>query len=219
MRKEIRSRVKLLPPKPFVATIRPKALKLRRANPCFPYLKSISRKPFDYSINCQRLNWRRHDILARDQRAQVRPVCSGHTSKPRGRHKQHSPQWHQLGADYVVWRKSPGGIYTQDDFNTWRTHLGQPPGSGSGVSSNVTVLDPANFLLLLFGNHDAGPHRKSRNSSTRETGHQTTVFRNAWEFTIQSSTLILPRRQERNPSRNVSVWSMPVPRVKSYRES
>ena len=22
-------------------------------------------------------------------------------------------------ADYVVWRKNPGGIYTQDDFNTW----------------------------------------------------------------------------------------------------
>ena len=26
-------------------------------------------------------------------------------------------------ADYVVWRKNPGGIYTQNDFNLWRAPL------------------------------------------------------------------------------------------------
>ena len=28
-------------------------------------------------------------------------------------------------ADYVVWRKDLGGIYTQNDYNIWRAHFGQ----------------------------------------------------------------------------------------------
>src|SRR6185436_19049683 len=32
-------------------------------------------------------------------------------------------------ADYVVWRKRNG---SQTDYNVWRSHFGQPPGSGSG---------------------------------------------------------------------------------------
>ena len=28
-------------------------------------------------------------------------------------------------ADYVVWRKNPGGVYTPADYTTWRTNFGQ----------------------------------------------------------------------------------------------
>ena len=57
-------------------------------------------------------------------------------------------------ADYVVWRKNPGGIYTQNDFNIWRAHFGQTTGSGSGASRSVTVSptipEPASHVLLLL---------------------------------------------------------------------
>ena len=36
-------------------------------------------------------------------------------------------------ADYVVWRKNPGGIYTQNDRTTWRANFGQTA-SGSAPS-------------------------------------------------------------------------------------
>src|SRR5262249_31257435 len=36
-------------------------------------------------------------------------------------------------ADYVVWRKGLGTIYTQADYNVWRARYGQTSGSGSGA--------------------------------------------------------------------------------------
>ena len=50
-------------------------------------------------------------------------------------------------ADYVVWRKIDG---THGRYNTWRTHFGEPAGSGSGASVNATVPEPATLVLLMF---------------------------------------------------------------------
>jgi hypothetical protein len=42
-------------------------------------------------------------------------------------------------ADYVVWRKGLGTIYTQNGYNTWRANFGRTAGSGTtaGLSSGV----------------------------------------------------------------------------------
>jgi hypothetical protein len=53
-------------------------------------------------------------------------------------------------ADYVVWRKGLGTTFTQNDYNVWRTHFGQTAGSGSGVSANAVVPEPATLVLLMF---------------------------------------------------------------------
>ena len=47
----------------------------------------------------------------------------------------------RLAADYVVWRISPGGIYTQDDFNTWRT-----------TSANHPAVERGSVRMSLFLN-------------------------------------------------------------------
>ena len=53
-------------------------------------------------------------------------------------------------ADYVVWRKGLGTTYTQTDYDIWRSHFGQTPGSGAGASANVAVPEPTTVLLLMF---------------------------------------------------------------------
>ena len=50
-------------------------------------------------------------------------------------------------ADYVVWRKTDG---TLAGYNLWRTHFGQPSGSGSSVSVNSAVPEPATPVLLML---------------------------------------------------------------------
>ena len=64
------------------------------------------------------------------------------------------------GADYIVWRKNPGGIYTQNDFNTWRTHFGQT--AGSGASANATVPEPATFVMLFVTAAGVSTRRRLR---------------------------------------------------------
>jgi hypothetical protein len=57
-------------------------------------------------------------------------------------------------ADYVVWRKNPGGIYTPDDYNIWRAHFGQTIGGGSGATGSAsapTVPEPPAFALAVLG--------------------------------------------------------------------
>ena len=51
-------------------------------------------------------------------------------------------------ADYVVWRKDSNR--TTAHYDVWRSHFGQPPGSGSGVSANTAVPEPATLALLIF---------------------------------------------------------------------
>jgi autotransporter-associated beta strand protein len=59
-------------------------------------------------------------------------------------------------ADYVVWRKNPGGIYTPDDYNIWRANFAQSF-TASDMGSIFTIVDPdsavpepPSALLLLF---------------------------------------------------------------------
>jgi uncharacterized membrane protein len=61
-------------------------------------------------------------------------------------------------ADYVVWRKGLGTIYTQDDYDVWRARFGASLGSGSGSSGyplgasaqplSVFLPEPAGIGLL-----------------------------------------------------------------------
>jgi len=53
-------------------------------------------------------------------------------------------------ADYVVWRKGLETIYTQNEYDVWRTNLGKQGGSGSGVSVNAAVPEPAVSVLLIL---------------------------------------------------------------------
>jgi probable HAF family extracellular repeat protein len=56
-------------------------------------------------------------------------------------------------ADYVVWRKNPRDIYTQNDYNIWRANFGQTAGSGSGAtgfdSANATVPEPTAQTIFV----------------------------------------------------------------------
>jgi T5SS/PEP-CTERM-associated repeat protein len=55
-------------------------------------------------------------------------------------------------ADYVVWRKNPGG-FPADAYTTWRSNYGRPPGSGSGSAAGIqaAVPEPASAWLLIIG--------------------------------------------------------------------
>jgi hypothetical protein len=55
-------------------------------------------------------------------------------------------------ADFVVWRKNPGGVYTQDDFNTWRANFGRTATFGSGSAANLprsAIPEPATLTLIF----------------------------------------------------------------------
>jgi hypothetical protein len=49
-------------------------------------------------------------------------------------------------ADYVVWRKTNG---SQANYNLWRSHFGQPPGSGAGAIASAAVPEPATLVMLI----------------------------------------------------------------------
>jgi len=53
-------------------------------------------------------------------------------------------------ADYVVWRKGVGTIYTQDDYNDWAANFGATVGSASSASANLAVPEPATALTLVL---------------------------------------------------------------------
>jgi hypothetical protein len=56
-------------------------------------------------------------------------------------------------ADYVVWRKGLGTIYTQNDFNTWRANFGATLGGGASTSTDestsANVPEPTLAILML----------------------------------------------------------------------
>jgi autotransporter-associated beta strand protein len=54
-------------------------------------------------------------------------------------------------ADYVLWRKNPGGIYTPGDYNTWRANFGRTAGSDAAFNStNVPIPEPTTVVLLVI---------------------------------------------------------------------
>jgi autotransporter-associated beta strand protein len=50
-------------------------------------------------------------------------------------------------ADYVLWRKNPGG-FPPNAYDTWRANFGNPPGSGAGLGE-AAVPEPNAFLLVI----------------------------------------------------------------------
>jgi T5SS/PEP-CTERM-associated repeat protein len=73
-------------------------------------------------------------------------------------------------ADYVVWRKNPGGIYTQADFNIWRANFSNTAGSGAtggapSGSSAPAVPEPASLGLLFVALLTSSVRRQ------KEAGH------------------------------------------------
>jgi hypothetical protein len=58
-------------------------------------------------------------------------------------------------ADYVVWRKGLGTIYTQSDYDVWRAHFGQTAAIGASSTANAlstgssNVPEPRSLLLLM----------------------------------------------------------------------
>jgi hypothetical protein len=51
-------------------------------------------------------------------------------------------------SDYVVWRKT--GINGPTGYDTWRTHFGEPTGSGSGGTANTTVPEPTTLVMFIM---------------------------------------------------------------------
>jgi hypothetical protein len=54
-------------------------------------------------------------------------------------------------ADYVLWRKNPGGMFTPADFNIWRANFGNTAGTGASADPKLGVPEPTSFLMLLIG--------------------------------------------------------------------
>jgi sulfatase modifying factor 1 len=61
-------------------------------------------------------------------------------------------------ADYVLWRNGgplqnefdTPGVVNAADYTAWRARFGQTAGSGSGVSTNAAVPEPATLMLLML---------------------------------------------------------------------
>jgi hypothetical protein len=53
-------------------------------------------------------------------------------------------------ADYVVWRKGLATTYVQADYNVWRAHFGQPPGSGAGTITTSAVPEPTTLVMVIL---------------------------------------------------------------------
>jgi hypothetical protein len=51
-------------------------------------------------------------------------------------------------ADYVLWRKNPGGQFTAQDYNLWRQNFGA---SSSGAGLSAAVPEPAGAAILMIG--------------------------------------------------------------------
>jgi hypothetical protein len=66
-------------------------------------------------------------------------------------------------ADYIVWRKNPGGIYTSNDYNIWRANFGQPAGSGSSTVANAAVPEPSTLVMLVLA--AAGVYSRRRRAA------------------------------------------------------
>jgi hypothetical protein len=53
-------------------------------------------------------------------------------------------------ADYAVWRKDLGTVYTQNDYNVWRAHFGQTASGGVSAGATVAAPEPTAILMLVL---------------------------------------------------------------------
>jgi hypothetical protein len=67
-------------------------------------------------------------------------------------------------ADYVVWRKRLGMMYTQEEYDVWRAHFGQIADSGSVAAMHAVVPEPASLVLMMLAVTAAygGPRSRSK---------------------------------------------------------
>ncbi len=73
-------------------------------------------------------------------------------------------------ADFIAWRKGLGTLYTQDDYNLWRSNFGHTAGSGAGAggfnssviagSARVAVPEPSGLALLILAGSLLSLHRR-----------------------------------------------------------
>lgn len=61
----------------------------------------------------------------------------------------HNSDGHVNAADYVAWRKNPGG-FAANAYDIWRQHFGNPPGSGSALGGANNVPEPGGILLFTL---------------------------------------------------------------------
>jgi hypothetical protein len=52
-------------------------------------------------------------------------------------------------ADYPVWLKGLGTVFTQNDYTVWRSHFGQTAGRGAGASVSPAVPEPTTLVMLI----------------------------------------------------------------------
>jgi hypothetical protein len=69
-------------------------------------------------------------------------------------------------ADYAVWRKGWGTIYTQADYDVWRAQYGRTPGSGAGVGLDGAspVPEPSTLILIIAGSLALTARRSHKSS-------------------------------------------------------
>jgi hypothetical protein len=64
--------------------------------------------------------------------------------------------------DYVAWRKGLGTTFTPADYDVWRSHFGQPPGSGAAFGASAAVPEPATAMMLLIAGLLTAHSRRAR---------------------------------------------------------
>jgi len=64
-------------------------------------------------------------------------------------------------ADYVVWRKNPGG-FPADAYAIWRSYFGQTPGSGASAMVSAAVPEPATIMLFILAAAAVSARRRWR---------------------------------------------------------
>jgi hypothetical protein len=79
-------------------------------------------------------------------------------------------------ADYVAWRASLGTIYTQSDYDVWRSNFGATAASGSQVAGGQSAAVPEpSMAILLLACAVTGTCCRPRSRTRRLT-----AFRGAW---------------------------------------
>jgi beta-glucanase (GH16 family) len=72
-------------------------------------------------------------------------------------------------ADYVLWRRGSGAIYSQTDYQNWKSHFGEFAGAGSGDAEGslplAAIPEPSTIVLLISASIGGFSKFASRKSS------------------------------------------------------